>query len=218
LGAWFGAVKERAVILQLTSEGNNNRMFETSTQRSPRTTAQWYCLLTGAVLLLVGIFGFVADRSFDTGSDPSGGSFLGFEVNGWHNLVHLASGVLLLAAANTRPTAKTTAIGFGFVYGLVALWGLIDGESVLGVIPVNGADNVLHILLSVAGIAAGITSATTKREQLRGRARKQQTAGDPEDRLPASPSGETRRPEGAPTGSGLTREDERVDHTAGRRR
>lgn len=118
-------------------------------------------------LLLVGILGFIADATFDTGSNIQGDSFLGFEVNGWHNLVHLASGLLLLAAANTRPSAKAVAIGFGFVYGIVALWGVIDGEQVLGVLPVNAADNILHVALSLLGIATGMLSPTTKREQLR---------------------------------------------------
>ena len=135
--------------------------------RLPKTLAQRYCLLAGAVLLLVGILGFLAEGSFATGDALQGGSFLGFEVNGWHNLVHIASGLLLLGAANTRPTAKTVAMGFGFVYGLVFLIGLVQGDEVLGVIPVNGPDHVLHFLLAAAGIAAGLASATTKASQRR---------------------------------------------------
>ncbi len=34
--------------------------------------------------------------------------------------------------------------------------GLIDGEDVLALFPVNAADNILHILLTLAGIAAGL--------------------------------------------------------------
>jgi Domain of unknown function (DUF4383) len=123
-----------------------------------RTPAQWYCLLAGAALLLAGITGFIADATFDTGSEIDGGSLLGFEVNGWHNLVHLASGAVLLAASAKRKTAKTVAIAFGAVYGLVALIGLIDGKDIFGLIPVNPADNVLHIALSLLGIVAGLVS------------------------------------------------------------
>ena len=135
--------------------------------RLPKTLAQKYCLLTGIILTAVGILGFLAEGSFDTGDDLQGGSLIGFEVNGWHNLVHLASGLVLLAAANTRPSAKTVAIGFGVVYGIVFLIGLIQGDEVLGIIPVNGADHVLHFLLAAAGIAAGLASATTRRSQAR---------------------------------------------------
>jgi len=134
-----------------------------------RTPAQLYCLLAGLALLLAGIFGFLADSTFDlaTTADPDGGnadgmlqgdSFLGFEVNGWHNVVHLLSGLVLLAAAAKWRTAKTVAIAFGAVYGLVALIGLIDGNDVLGFIPVNPADNILHIALSLLGIVAGVIS------------------------------------------------------------
>jgi hypothetical protein len=51
-----------------------------------RTPAQWYCLLTGVVLLLVGILGFLSDASFDTGDAVQGDEFLGFEANAIHNL------------------------------------------------------------------------------------------------------------------------------------
>ena len=135
--------------------------------RLPKTLAQKYCLLAGLVLLLVGILGFLAEGSFETGDALQGGSFLGFEVNGWHNIVHILSGLVLLGAANTRPTAKTVAMGFGFVYGIVFLIGLVQGDEVLGVIPVNGPDHVLHFLLAAAGIAAGLVSATTKASQRR---------------------------------------------------
>ncbi len=139
----------------------------TTDDRLPKTLAQKYCLLAGLALTIVGILGFLAEGSFKTGDALEGGSFLGFEVNGWHNLVHLASGLLLLGAANTRPTAKTVALGFGFVYALVTVIGLIQGDEVLGIIPVNGADHVLHFLLAAAGIAAGLASATTKKSQRR---------------------------------------------------
>ena len=139
----------------------------TDGDRLPKTLAQKYCLLTGIVLIAIGILGFLAEGSFATGDGLQGGSLLGFEVNGWHNLVHLASGLVLLAAANTRPSAKTVAIGFGVVYAIVFLIGLIQGDEVLGILPVNGADHVLHFLLAAAGIAAGLASATTKASQRR---------------------------------------------------
>jgi hypothetical protein len=123
-----------------------------------RTPAQWYCLLGGAALLLAGSLGFIADSSFETGSDVQGGSFIGFEVNAIHNLIHLASGVLLLAAARARSSARAVAIGFGVVYGVVAIVGIADGSDVLGLIPINSADNVLHVALAALGIITGLMS------------------------------------------------------------
>lgn len=124
-----------------------------------KTPAQIFAYLAGAVLILVGIVGFVVDSTFDTGSAIDGDKLLGiFEVNGIHNLVHIATGLLLLAVAPKRATAKTGVLAFGVVYGLVTVIGLIDGETVLGLIPVNGADNVLHIALTAAALLAAFAS------------------------------------------------------------
>ncbi len=49
-------------------------------------------------------------------------------------------------------------LGFGAVDGLVAIIGLIDGEDVLGLIPINAADNALHVALAALGIITGLIS------------------------------------------------------------
>jgi uncharacterized protein DUF4383 len=123
-----------------------------------RTPAQWYCLLGGLALLLAGAFGFISDSNFDTGDGVQGDLFLGFEVNAIHNLIHVASGLVLLVASPKRASARAVALGFGLVYGLVAIIGLIDGEDVLGLIPINSADNLLHIALAALGIITGLIS------------------------------------------------------------
>ena len=127
----------------------------------PRTPAQWYCVVFGLVLLLAGLLGFIVDATFDTGGALDGDKLVVFEVNGWHNLVHIASGLFLLAMSPRRASARAGAIGFGVVYGAVAIIGLVDGNDVLGLIPVNPADNVLHIAISAAGIVAGLVSKGT---------------------------------------------------------
>src|SRR4051812_19693186 len=162
-----------------------------------RTFAQWYCVLAGASLLIAGVLGFAADGGFDTGNNVQGDNFIVFEVNGWHNLVHIASGLLLLAAANTRPTAKTVAMAFGVVYGLVTLWGLVNGDSVFGLIPVNGADNVLHLFLSVAAILCAYVSPTTARQQRRRR----ETRGVDAPVAGGSATGRVKAPVGSGTGA-----------------
>jgi hypothetical protein len=115
--------------------------------------------LAGGALLLAGIVGFIADAGFNTGQDLDGDKLIGiFEVNGWHNLVHILSGLLLLGASTKRAPAKTVALLFGLTYGAVAIYGLIDGSDVIGLIPVNGPDNLLHIALAAAGVFAAIAS------------------------------------------------------------
>jgi hypothetical protein len=85
-------------------------------QTQARTPAQLYSLLFGVTLLAVGILGFVANSSFGAGSDVEGSDFIIFEVNGWHNLVHIASGIAGIALARRADTARLFALGFGAVY------------------------------------------------------------------------------------------------------
>ncbi|HYF24364.1 MAG TPA: DUF4383 domain-containing protein [Baekduia sp.] len=123
------------------------------------TPAQIYSVVFGATLLAAGLLGFIADSSFDTGSGVQGDDLVVFEVNGWHNLVHIASGLLGLALWRNAASARAFALGFGAVYGIVTVWGFADGDQVLSLIPVNAADNVLHLAISAAGILAGLVSA-----------------------------------------------------------
>ena len=127
---------------------------------SDRTPAQLYSLIFGATLLLAGILGFIVDATFgDLGNNVNGDELVLFEVNGWHNIVHLASGALGLALAGSAASARLFALGFGTVYLLVTIIGFIDGNDIFGLLPINSADNVLHLLIAVAGIAAGLASA-----------------------------------------------------------
>ena len=132
-----------------------------------RTPAQWYCLLAGLALLAGGALGFLINASFEEatlgldlqdGKVVNGDLFLGLEVNGWHNIVHLATGLVLLLAAATRGLAKTIALTFALVYVVVTIIGVVDGNDVLGVIPVNAADNLLHTVIAVVGLLAALIS------------------------------------------------------------
>ena len=132
---------------------------DAASTRGEKTPAQWFAYIAGAVLVLAGIIGFFADSSFDTGSNINGDKLLGIlEVNGIHNLVHIATGLLLLAVAPKRATARLGVLGFGAAYALVTVIGLIDGQTVLGLLPVNPADNILHIALTAAALLAGFAS------------------------------------------------------------
>jgi hypothetical protein len=134
-----------------------------------RSTAQWYCLIVGATLLLVGVLGFLAEAKFDTssGGDPGavdGEDFLIFEVNGWHNVVHILSGAFLLLMSSRHARARSGALAFGAIYGLVAVIGLIDGHDVLGIIPIDPADNILHVVLAGSALAVGLISDRYRRD------------------------------------------------------
>ena len=84
-------------------------------------------------------------------------------VNGWHNVVHLLSGLAGLALFRSYSGARAYAIGLAVVYTVVAIWGFVigGGESILGFLPVNTEDNVLHLLIALAGLFAGLGTRAT---------------------------------------------------------
>ncbi len=125
-----------------------------------RTPAQIYSLVFGATLLIAGIAGFFVNSEFgDLGANVEGDELVFFEVNGWHNIVHLASGLLGLALSRSAAGGFAFALGFGLTYALVTVWGLITGDNILfGLVPINAADNVLHAAISAAGILAALVS------------------------------------------------------------
>src|ERR671930_1052448 len=93
--------------------------------------ARLYCLLVGAVLVIAGIIGFFYEASFATGDSIRSDDVFGIlSVNGWHNVVHIATGALGLAAfAGGAYAARTYAAGLGVVYIAVAIWGFIVGDG-----------------------------------------------------------------------------------------
>ena len=128
-----------------------------------RSPAQVYALVIGLTLVGIGILGFFYNASFATGDGSDRDALLGIlDVNGWHNVVHIATGALGLAVSASYGGARAYAIGLGALYLLVAALGFIagDGDEILGLIPVNTEDNVLHRLIGFAGAGAGLATAT----------------------------------------------------------
>lgn len=134
--------------------------------RYDRHPAELYDRIVGPVLILVGLLGFIASSSFTTGNNPPGDDFIIFQVNGWHNLVHIASGLLLLMGIGHWARARTVTLAFGAVYLLVTIIGFIDGNDVIGLFPVDAADNVLHLVLGLTALAAGLAPAPGRHHDL----------------------------------------------------
>lgn len=120
--------------------------------------APLYALGVGSVLVLAGIIGFLYSGSFSIGPVEREAVFGILDVNGWHNVVHIATGALGLALDGVA--ARAYALGLGVVYTLVFFLGLIvgDGGSLLGLIPINTEDNVLDLAFGLLGVAAGLAS------------------------------------------------------------
>lgn|SRR5512132_3018691 len=124
-----------------------------------RSPAQIYALVFGITLVAAGIVGFFYSSDFGDPGKVDG--VLGIlDVNGWHNLVHILTGLLGLAVFASYANARLYAIGLGVVYVAIAIAGFIagDGSNLLSIIPVNTEDNFLHLLIGIAGLGSGFAT------------------------------------------------------------
>lgn len=103
----------------------------------------------GIIFIIIGIWGFFQNPILGI-----------FEVDGMHNLVHLASGILAVGFASLdNDQTKRFAKVFGYLYGLIAVAGFITGGPYLLGMTINYADNFLHLFLAVAFLYLGYSHA-----------------------------------------------------------
>ena len=102
----------------------------------------------GIVLVLVGILGFAPVVT-------NNGLLLGiFQVDMMHNLVHLLTGILAIAAAWMGSYMRFYFKVFGVVYAIVAILGFAFGDNVLGMM-MNMPDHVLHVVIAAVFLWLG---------------------------------------------------------------
>jgi hypothetical protein len=130
--------------------------------------ARLYATLIGATLVVAGIIGFFYNASFDVGDSIEADDVFGIlAVNGWHNVVHIATGAVLLLAAGSR-SVREVVLGFAAVYFVVFLLGVFEvgGEdTIFKFIPVNTEDNVLHVVLAGLALAAALATPAAGRTE-----------------------------------------------------
>jgi len=106
-----------------------------------RTLAQSYCLLVGAFLLLRGASTLAAGASFALPGD------------GWRATFQLAIAAILLSSSASRTSAYRAVIAVGATYAIITVLGIINGSDVLGIIPVDTRDKIVHPALAVIALA-----------------------------------------------------------------
>ncbi len=133
-----------------------------------RTPVQNVARLVGIVFLLVGIAGFIPGvttnlyEGLEFAGDEGTAELLGlFEVSVLHNIVHGLFGIAGLALAASASGARTYLIGGGAIYLALFLLGIVGGGDW---IPVNSADNWLHLVLGAGMIGLGV--ATTRESRV----------------------------------------------------
>jgi len=131
-----------------------------------RSPIQSVALLVGVVFLVVGTLGFIPGitSNYDElkfAGHNSDAQLLGiFDTSILHNIVHLLYGLAGIALARTIDGARTFLVGGGLVYLVLFVYGAIwHSEAGSNWIPVNWADNVLHLVLGIGMVALGVVLA-----------------------------------------------------------
>jgi hypothetical protein len=144
-----------------SSGGDNQRARSVA-----REQAQWVRLVglvVAAVFLVVGVAGFIpgitthyGDLTF-AGHHSEAKLLNVFQVSVLHNVVHLLFGVVGLVLSRTWQGATYFLLGGGVVYLVLWFYGLAVGEeSTANFVPVNDADNWLHLGLALGMILLGL--------------------------------------------------------------
>jgi hypothetical protein len=128
----------------------------------PRQPIHAFAASVGLLFLLVGVAGFIPgvttnyDKLSFAGPDSAARLFGLFEVSVLHNIVHLLFAIGLIAAARV-PWSRLYLLGGGIALLVVVLYGVLVGrESDANFLPVNTADNLLHLGLALAMIGLGV--------------------------------------------------------------
>ena len=129
----------------------------------PKPRIQLVAAAVAAVFVAIGVLGFVPGITTGYGDltfagHHSGAKLLGlFQVSVLHNLLHLLFGLAGLVLARSVGGARLFLAGGGAAYLGLWLYGFaIDLESAANFIPVNDADNWLHLALGFGMLATGL--------------------------------------------------------------
>ncbi|SIN14764.1 DUF4383 domain-containing protein [Micromonospora cremea] len=132
----------------------------------PRPRVQVAALIVAGVFLLIGILGFIPGVTTDYGElrfagHHSGARLLGlFQISILHNALHLLYGLAGLVLARSVGGSRLFLAGGGASYLALWLYGLaveaIDEEGGVNILPVNAADNWLHLALGFGMLALGL--------------------------------------------------------------
>ena len=75
------------------------------------------------------------------------------------SVIYIATGALaILAARQGAFRARLYFKVFGIIYALITVLGLIQGNTVLGLMAVNMADNLLNLVIALVALWAGFGS------------------------------------------------------------
>lgn len=162
-------------------------MRQSSSGGSGTNIARPVALIVGIAYLAIGVIGFAATGFTGFVSDGDD-KLIGFDLNIFHNIVHLAVGAGLLIGSRLRDVTivQGMLIGGGLVYLLAALLGFMNHLQIISIDDHLAIDNFLHLISGAAAFAVGVLGALQQDDEapLEGGARFQTAAASSEGPLP----------------------------------
>ncbi len=133
-----------------------------------RHPAQLGALVVGIAYLAAGLLGF-AFTGFTGWVIDTREDMLGFDLNGFHNIVHFGIGAILIGVSLIREPTITQGvlIGGGLVYLLAAALGFTNNlSSLLSIDGTFASDNFLHLASGSAAILLGLLGGDVARRRV----------------------------------------------------
>lgn len=130
---------------------------------------QCAAILVASLFLIAGVLGFVPGITSNlellqfAGPRSGAAVFAVFEVSVLLNLIHVATGLAGLVLARTYARSRAFLLLGGLLYAGLAIYGfLINLESPVNVLPVNSADNWLHLGVGATMVIFALTLAGSR--------------------------------------------------------
>ncbi|WP_026929581.1 DUF4383 domain-containing protein [Glycomyces tenuis] len=132
-------------------------------EKRETTPIQNAAILVALVFVLVGVLGFLPGvttgySDMEVAGHQSDAKLLGlFEVSVVHNIVHLGFGLIGMFMSWFAMGARLFLLGGGLIYLVLGIYGFFVGEGdAANFLPVNTADDWLHLGLGVVMIGLGL--------------------------------------------------------------
>lgn len=122
-------------------------------------------MLLRMIAILFGIgFIFAGAAGFFPEFMQDGLLFGFFQVDTMHNIFHIVSGVIAIMAATSYRYTKLYFQIFGIIYAVITIVGFFwKGDLGFMVMPLNMADNILHLVITLVALYLGFFRRETSR-------------------------------------------------------
>jgi hypothetical protein len=111
-----------------------------------------FAKILGIVLIAIGALGFIP------GLTPDGLLFGIFRTDPFHNLIHLVTGIMVAAAgfADNWDASRRVLLIVAAFYAILTVVGFLSTTGMVFGMPMNMADDVLHLTITVAALLAAL--------------------------------------------------------------